>query len=357
MSNPFHIDGPTCLSFSMGRSSGDMLRRVLAANPVEVLREHLVVLTCNTGKEDEASLRFGDRIDREWLRPLGLGITWLEYTSEATKFKVVTFEALSRNGEPFDAIIAQRAQFTGPLPNPRSRYCSSEMKTRTMKRYLQSIGWGEWDTFIGIRADEQRRLAKFRANPHPDGSHETVRVPLADCGVTAQDVGEFWRTQSFDLELPNINGKTPGGNCDLCFLKPSAQIASLVAEKPERAVWWARKEEDAESRLPPLMEPIYEMDELSAEEYAAALAAHFESVVDALAAGFVDELDMPDAPRKTTRRQKIGLDGKPMFRQRPNTGALFRIDRPSYSEMARFAFAQRDAFDPDEEAIACFCGD
>lgn len=356
MSDHFRIDGPTCLSFSMGRSSGDMLRRVLAANPAEVLREHLVVLTCNTGKEDEASLRFGDRIDREWLRPLGLKLVWLEYCAGA-EFAVKQFESLSRNGEPFDAVIAQRAQHTGPLPNPRSRYCSSELKTRTMKRYLRSIGWDEWDTFIGIRADEPRRLAKFRANPHPDGNHETVRVPLADCGVTAQDVGEFWRTQPFDLELPNVNGKTPGGNCDLCFLKPTAQIASLVAEKPERAVWWAKKEDEAKLRLPPLMEPIYELDELSDEEYAAAIAQHTLDVEETIAQGLTDELDWPDEPGKTVRRQKIGLDGKPMFRQRPNTGALFRIDRPSYSEMAKFAFAQRDAFDPDEEAIACFCGD
>jgi hypothetical protein len=32
------------------------------------------------------------------------------------------------------------------------------------------------------------------------------------------------------------------GNCDLCYLKPMSQIASLIAEKPERAVWWAKME-------------------------------------------------------------------------------------------------------------------
>lgn len=128
MSDPFKIDGPTCFSFSTGRSSGYALRRTLDANDPAVLREHLKVLTCNTGKEDEASLRFGDRIDREWLRPLELQITWLEYR-EGAGFEVVTFESLSRNGEPFDAVIRQRG---GVLPNPRSRYCSSELKTRTI---------------------------------------------------------------------------------------------------------------------------------------------------------------------------------------------------------------------------------
>jgi hypothetical protein len=130
MRDPFKIDGPTCYSFSTGRSSGYGLRRVIDANPPETLREHLRVLTCNTGKEEEASLAFGDRIDREWLRPLGLAITWLEYQTGGG-FAAVPFDSLSRNGEPFEAVIAQRG---GTLPNPRSRYCSSELKTRTMHR-------------------------------------------------------------------------------------------------------------------------------------------------------------------------------------------------------------------------------
>ena len=32
------------------------------------------------------------------------------------------------------------------------------------------------------------------------------------------------------------------GNCDLCFLKGGHQVFSLIAEKPERAIWWARME-------------------------------------------------------------------------------------------------------------------
>lgn len=38
-------------------------------------------------------------------------------------------------------------------------------------------------------------------------------------------------------------------------------------------------------------------------------------------------------------------------------GARFHKDRPSYQQMADYARDQRDLFDTDEEAIACFCGD
>lgn len=38
-------------------------------------------------------------------------------------------------------------------------------------------------------------------------------------------------------------------------------------------------------------------------------------------------------------------------------GATWRSDRPSYDQMLKFAQEQRDMFDPNEEDIACFCGD
>jgi hypothetical protein len=39
------------------------------------------------------------------------------------------------------------------------------------------------------------------------------------------------------------------------------------------------------------------------------------------------------------------------------SGAVFRSDRPSYAQMLKFSQEQRDMFDKNEEAIACFCGD
>ncbi|MBU6260608.1 MAG: Nin-like protein [Burkholderiales bacterium] len=236
MYDPFKIDGPTCLSFSFGRSSAFMLKRVLAANGGRLPPE-TVVLACNTGKENKASLRFGARISQEWSVP----ITLLEYR-EGGQFEVVTFDTASLNGEPFEAVIHDRG---GILPNPVSRYCSSEMKTRTMHRYIrQVLGWTEWETMLGIRADEPKRVASFRFNPHPETKDEYVRIPLADAFVSAQEVGAFWQAQPFDLELPNIGGKTAHGNCTRCFLKTLGTVVSL--EKEEHDPWWAEQELRAE---------------------------------------------------------------------------------------------------------------
>lgn len=234
----FKVTGNTCISFSGGRTSAYLLWRVLQAHGGKLPAE-AQVLFCNTGKEDEATLRFVRDCGQRW----GVDITWLEYTGNGEWIQA-DFHSAARNGEPFEAVIAQRG---GNLPNRMARYCSSELKTRTMHRYLRWSGWAEWDTFIGIRADEPRRVAKFRANPHPETKAETVDMPLVWAGVTASEVGRFWKSQPFDLELPNNNGKTMHGNCDLCFLKPAAQVQSLIAEKPERAVWWAKQEAKARS--------------------------------------------------------------------------------------------------------------
>jgi hypothetical protein len=65
-------------------------------------------------------------------------------------------------------------------------------------------------------------------------------TPLADAGVTESIVWDFWNKQPFDLGLPKISGAS---NCDLCFLKGAGIIMGLIAQKPERAVWWAAMEE------------------------------------------------------------------------------------------------------------------
>jgi 3'-phosphoadenosine 5'-phosphosulfate sulfotransferase (PAPS reductase)/FAD synthetase len=210
-----------------------MLWRVLQSNGG--LPPEAIVCFANTGKECEETLEFVQRCSDEWNVP----ITWVEYEeAKETKdrWKIVDYSTASRNGEPFEAIIRKRNH----LPNPVSRFCTVELKVRTIHRYLKSIGWTEWESMLGIRADEQRRLAKIGQQDY--GKHEEKLAPLGRVGITKEMVGEFWKAMPFDLELPNMNGVTMHGNCDLCYLKGGSQIFSLIQEKPERAVWWAEME-------------------------------------------------------------------------------------------------------------------
>jgi 3'-phosphoadenosine 5'-phosphosulfate sulfotransferase (PAPS reductase)/FAD synthetase len=222
MIDPFKIDGPTCISFSGGRTSGYMLRSTQAANGGELPREAIVCFA-NTGKENEATLEFVRDCAEAW----NIEIHWLEYRDTAIGFKEVTFDTASRDGEPFEAML-RRKQY---LPNPVQRFCSHELKNKPIAKFC---GLGDEDTMIGVRFDEPRRHAKMRARG--------FSLPLIENGTTKAHVREFWRHQKFDLALPERDGLTALGNCDLCFLKDFDVIMSNVREKPQRAVWWAAQE-------------------------------------------------------------------------------------------------------------------
>ena len=233
MSDPFKITEPTVISFSGGRTSAYMLWRVLQAN--NGLPEDAVICFANTGKEDQATLNFVKDCQENWKVP----IVWLEYRS-LKEFQIVNFETASTNGEPFQAVIQDRKM----LPNVRARFCTEELKIRTMHRYLKSIGWTNRFSMVGIRADEQRRAAKMKSR----NAGEEPIMPLHQAGVQKADVLKFWANSSFDLQLPVINGETIGGNCDLCFLKSLPKILTLVAQKPSRTVWWAEQETWAQTQ-------------------------------------------------------------------------------------------------------------
>ena len=280
MYNPYLITEPTCISFSGGRTSAYMLYKILEAHDMS-LPSDAIVCFANTGKECEETLEFVRDCQENW----GVDIHWLEYVYDEVpgkRHKRVTFETASRNGEPFAASIDQNGK--PYLPNPVARICTINLKIRVIDKYLKSLGWhhNEKMDWVGIRADEQRRAAKI----------DRSRTPLVSAGVTKKTVGDFWKSQSFDLKLPNFNGVTMHGNCDLCFLKPANQVFTLIQEKPERAIWWMDMEKHAQT---------------SDKTY--------------------------------------------------GDGARFRKDRPSYAQMYEYAKNQQNLFDPDEEAIACFCGD
>ena len=232
--NPFYITEPTCISFSGGRTSAYMLYKVLEAHDMS-LPEDAVVCFANTGKEDEATLKFVHDCEVNWNVP----IVWLEYRdAEETKdrWKQVNYETASRNGEPFEAMI-ERKKF---LPNSVMRFCTTELKINPIARYMESIGHKDFDTFAGIRADEPRRVVKLR---------ESLHTPLAKTGVTQTNVQDFWKTNSFDLGLKFSDKVTALGNCDLCFMKGSNQVISIIRQQPERAIWWAKQEEKIGGRF------------------------------------------------------------------------------------------------------------
>jgi 3'-phosphoadenosine 5'-phosphosulfate sulfotransferase (PAPS reductase)/FAD synthetase len=232
MSNPYLIEGPALISFSGGRTSAYLLKHIIDAYG-GTLPASVVACFANTGKEMPQTLDFVAECGERW----GVSIVWMEYDPDGDprrRFHVVDHATAARDGEPYAALISRKNY----LPNPVTRFCTTELKIRVMRDYALSLGWENWINVLGLRYDEPQRVAKIK---HNRDRWDNV-APLFDARVTKREVTAFWQAQDFDLTLPNVNGKTPHGNCDLCFLKAAKIITALIREEPARADWWIEQE-------------------------------------------------------------------------------------------------------------------
>lgn len=233
MRNPYLIHGPALISFSGGRTSGYMLKQILEAHG-GTLPDDVHVTFANTGKEREETLRFVHECATRW----GVKVRWLEWRSRkgeiADRFEEVGFNSAARNGEPFMALVRDKSY----LPNSVMRFCTIELKIRTMGWFMQSLGYDKWRNVIGLRADEPARVKRSLNNK----DRWTNVTPLADAGVSNRDVRAFWREQDFDLQLLPFEG-----NCDGCFLKARPKLMEIERTSPGTLKWWAEAEAEAEA--------------------------------------------------------------------------------------------------------------
>jgi 3'-phosphoadenosine 5'-phosphosulfate sulfotransferase (PAPS reductase)/FAD synthetase len=206
------------INFSGGRTSAYMTKRLL-----EETDEKYLITFQNTGRESKETLDFINECDKKW----NLNILWLEYrkpSANENRFEVVTYETASRNGEPFMQLIEQRP---ASIPNIQFRYCTTQLKIKTLKRYLKKQGIKDYTSFNGIRYDEPKRWSKAK------DSDFDVELPLVKWQVTKQDVRDFWNKQEFDLKL-----EQPYGNCDGCFLKGKGKLLEILANDINALDWW-----------------------------------------------------------------------------------------------------------------------
>ncbi len=209
------------ISFSGGRTSAVMTEMLIR----ERRDTHdITVNFANTGCEHEATLDFVDRCDREF----GLNVVWLEAVIDPAKgggvrHKIVSYETASRKGEPFEAYIAKYG-----IPNMGSPQCTARLKIDVMRSFLhRDLGWQggrtpDYDTAVGIRADEARRCRK-------DAKQARFVYPLVENGTTKDDVVRIVRSWGFDLQIPGEHY----GNCVWCWKKSNRKLLTLAKNTPE----------------------------------------------------------------------------------------------------------------------------
>lgn len=189
------------INFSGGKTSAYMT--ILEYKPGDI------VLFCDTGREHLKTYEFIKNFEKNEKIP----ITWVKYDGGFTEL-----------------INKKKA-----IPNIKKRFCTIELKVKTARRYLRSIGLINYENFIGFRFDEQIRIKKRKIY----WKNVIDRFPLYEKKITKNDINEFWKNKNYNLEIPSILG-----NCDLCFLKGKNAIISILVNYPELADKWIKDEEN-----------------------------------------------------------------------------------------------------------------
>ena len=179
----------------------------------------------------------------------------------------------SGGGVPKDILEAKREFVLGrPTGRPKQHYGdfsdpAQPFKNPTLadKVFGQKAWFGsggiEYVAFIGLRGDEQIRVARvearasdIHANAGYEGEH--VYMPLTQMHIARDDVNAFWREQGWDLKL---GADSALSNCVYCFLKGVGnltQVHRTMEERKRRKVrgfgstvdtpcdidWWHRME-------------------------------------------------------------------------------------------------------------------
>ena len=263
--NHYRVPRPAVISFSGGRTSAYILRRVIDAYGGR-LPSDIAVVFANTGMERAETLDFVDTCARAW----SLTVHWVEYLWDApNRTRIVDYATASRNGEPYAALIDRK----GFVPNVTMRTCSGTLKRDRIESFARHhLGLKRWHSVIGLRADEPRRVWRMRAMNCGSRTGAHAVLPLADAGVRKADVLEWWKKQPFDLGIPSY-----AGNCDLCYLKGRAKLIRIIREDPSLADWWIEQEAKVANRTGPDGRAcdsmkVFRLGETYAELKAAALA-------------------------------------------------------------------------------------
>lgn len=225
----YYIKDDSIIAFSGGRTSAFMLYQIIQAHGGK-LPTHIKVFFANTGLEHTETYKFVERCSVEW----NVEITWVEFDFNqdgGKSYKIVNYSNCSRSGEPFNKVIKMR----GFLPNRMTRFCSSEMKARTMNRVGWEIFPDGYTEIVGLRYDEPRRVMNLK----PDRVKNTVYCPMYNAKHTLEDVTNFWSKNHFDLGIPNYLG-----NCVGCFLKSPSKIEMICRTNGDHLRWWIDKESE-----------------------------------------------------------------------------------------------------------------
>jgi hypothetical protein len=167
-----------------------------------------LVIFCDTGREHEKTYKF---------------------INDFEAFENIPIIRLKYEGG-FERLIQKRKA----IPNQFKRFCTIELKIKTCRRYLRSLGLLKYENFVGFRYDEPLRVKRRKQM----WKQVTDRFPLYDDKIDKAQINNYWINKPYTLGIPSILG-----NCTLCFMKGKNAIMAILREHPELAELWIKDEQ------------------------------------------------------------------------------------------------------------------
>lgn len=204
------------VSFSGGRTSAYLCHLMIE----QFGAEHVDIVYMDTGFEHPETYKFikacNDNLKLnitclrgDFSNPLGAGVG----------YNVVSIDSILCDGMPFSEMMAKYGTpYTGGM------FCTDRMKLRPFKKYCDDkYGKGGYDTWLGIRADEPKRLSNKKG----------IRYLAEISDFEKQDVLNFWKEMPFDLGIEEHLG-----NCVFCPKKSNLKLAAAQRDEPELYIKW-----------------------------------------------------------------------------------------------------------------------
>ena len=196
------------VSFSGGRTSAYLvwLTKHLGMNAKYVFMD--------TGAEHPKTYEFVRNVARYF----GVEVTCLRVDvnpelGKGNGYSVISIDDIQQDLKPWQKMMEKYG-----VPYYGGAFCTDRMKLVPFKKYCDdTFGKGNYETWLGIRADEPNRLSQ------KDG----IRYLAEISDFEKQDVLDWWSEQDFDLNLDEWLG-----NCVFCMKKSDLKLAAAQRDEP-----------------------------------------------------------------------------------------------------------------------------
>ncbi|EBC6125612.1 phosphoadenosine phosphosulfate reductase family protein [Salmonella enterica] len=199
------------VSFSGGRTSAHLAHLMRQRDP------DTRFVFMDTGAEHPATYQFIRDAVKYWdIALVCLRVVVNPELGKANGYRIIGLDEIGPDLAPWVEMLKKYG-----TPYTGGEFCTDRMKLGPFKKYCdEHIGRKTYHTWIGIRADEPKRL-----KPRARTSY------LADISdINKQGIIDWWSRQSFDLQIPEHLG-----NCVFCIKKSIQKIALAAKDEPELA--------------------------------------------------------------------------------------------------------------------------